>query len=121
MKVHGICAFNSAKTQAAACFVRPEALVYPCKTGTGKYQALYVNTYAPAVANIFENYDSAQKIFRKNLEEGKGIFGTPENADKIINNENIRKNAVKFFAQYSREEIKKLDNKKILTIDEVRY
>ena len=121
MKVHGICAFNSAKTQPAARFVRPEALVYPYKTGTGEYQTVYVNTYAPAVENIFENYDSAQKIFRKNLEEGKGIFGTPENADKIINNEKIRKNAVKFFAQYSREEIEKLDNKKILTIDEVRY
>lgn len=103
---------------------RANIIQYPLSASVDYFsepELLYNPQAYNRVVNAFENYDSAQKIFRKNLEEGKGIFGSPENADKIIDNEKIRKNVVKFFAQYSQEEIEKLDNKKILTIDEARY
>ena len=103
---------------------RANIIQYPLSASVDYFsepELLYNPQAYNRVVNAFENYDSAQKIFRKNLEEGKGIFGSPENADKIIDNEKIRRNVVKFFAQYSQEEIEKLDNKKILTIDEARY
>lgn len=73
------------------------------------------------ITNPLENYNSAERIFRKNLKNGKGIFGSAQNSEKFIYNEKIRKNVVKFFAKYSQEEIQRLEKKKILTIDEVRY
>ena len=80
-----------------------------------------INDYSYEITNGFENYNTAQKLFRKNLQDGKGIFGNPENSELLIQNDKIRRNVVKFFAQYSQEELDKLDSKKILTMDEVRY
>lgn len=79
------------------------------------------NNYSYEITNGFEDYNTAQKLFRKNLQDGKGIFGNPENSELLIQNDKIRRNVVKFFAQYSQEELDKLDSKKILTMDEVRY
>lgn len=80
-----------------------------------------INDYSYEITNGFENYNTAQKLFRKNLQDGKGIFGNPENSELLIQNDKIKRNVVKFFAQYSQEELDKLDSKKILTMDEVRY
>ena len=69
----------------------------------------------------YEDYDTAEKIFKKNIKEGFGVFGNDKNIDELIQNDQIRKNLIKFFALYSQEEIDSLDAKKILTIDEVKY
>ena len=79
------------------------------------------NNYVYGVKSGYEDYEAAQKIFRKNLKDGKGVFGDPKNVSTLIQNDKIRRNLVKFFAEYSREESDKLDAKKNLTMDEVRY
>lgn len=75
----------------------------------------------PKIRSIYEDYDTAQKIFRKNLNQDEGIFGSGANVDVLMQNDTIRRNVVTFFAQYSKEQIDEIDKKKVLSIDEARY
>ena len=104
--------FQSKKTaQNPISENQTESIFIPCVPSDYSYE----------ITNGFEDYNTAQKLFRKNLKDGNGVFGNPENAEALIQNEKIRRNVVKFFAEYSQEELDKLDSKKILTMDEVRY
>ena len=73
----------------------------------------------PIIFSIFENYETAQKIFRKNLENNAGIFGDFGNSDQLLKNDKIRRNVVQFFAQYSKEKLKEIEDKKLLTLKEI--
>ena len=73
----------------------------------------------PIIFSVFENYETAQKIFRKNLENNMGIFGDFNNPDQFLKNGKIRRNVVQFFAQYSKEKLKEIEDKKLLTLREI--
>ena len=77
--------------------------------------------HIPQIHSIFENYDTAKDIFENNIKQGKGIFGDNSNIEELMDNDRIRRNVVKFFSEYSKEEIDKIDKKKIVSIDELQY
>lgn len=74
----------------------------------------------PKINSIYENYDIAKKIFRKNIEDGKGIFGSTDNLEELMQNDTIRRNVVVFFAEYSKEKMDEIASKKIVSIDCVK-
>ena len=73
----------------------------------------------PKIRSIYENYDAANKIFRKNISKGKGIFGSSDNLEEIMANDIVRRNVVRFFAEYSDEKIDEIDSKKILNFEDI--
>lgn len=78
--------------------------------------------YMPQTHSIYEDYDTAKDIFKDNIAQGMGIFGDDsDNIEELMDNDRIRRNVVKFFSEYSSEEIDKIDKKKIVSIDELNY
>lgn len=78
--------------------------------------------YMPQTHSIYEDYDTAKDIFKDNIAQGMGIFGDDsDNIEELMENDRIRRNVVKFFSEYSSEEIDKIDKKKIVSIDELNY
>ena len=82
---------------------------------------LPLQSYQYGIKNVYEDYYTAEIMFRNNLANFRGIFGSPDNADKLIQNDKIRRNVVVFFHKYAQEQLDEIDKKKILTIDEIKH
>ncbi len=86
----------------------------------GKNQYIISNTYyKPKTCNILENYEFAKAVFKRNIKQGTGIFGNNSNIEELMQNDKIRRNVVRFFSEYTKEEIEKIDKKKMQTPEEL--
>lgn len=56
----------------------------------------------------YEDYDSAEKLFRKNLKQGKPIFGNLDNLS-LLSNDKVRRNLIEFLPKYAQEQLDKID------------
>lgn len=86
----------------------------------GKNQYIISNTcYKPQTCNILENYEFAKAVFKRNIKQGTGIFGNNFNIEELMQNDKIRRNVVRFLSEYAKEEIEKIDKKKMPTSEEL--